>query len=127
MADVRPFRFAVQAYSAESAGAWRDLARKVEELGYSTLHLADHYIGPGPALSATNHPVQTLAAVPAMAVAAEATTTLRVGSRVLCIDYHHPVVLAKELATIDVLSEGRLEAGLGAGWLAGEYEAMGIP
>lgn len=127
MADARPFRFAVQAYSASSATEWRDLARKCEDLGFSTLHVADHYIGPGPALAATNHPVQTLAAVPAMAMAAEATTTLRIGSRVLCIDYHHPVVLAKELATLDLLSDGRLEAGLGAGWLAGEYEAMGIP
>ena len=62
-----------------------------------------------------------------MAVAAEATTTLRVGCRVLCVDYHQPVVLAKELATLDLLSDGRIEAGLGAGWLAGEYEAMGIP
>jgi probable F420-dependent oxidoreductase len=127
MADARPFRFAVQAYSASSATEWRELARKVEDLGYSALHLADHYIGPGPALAATNHPVQALAAVPAMAMAAEATTALRIGSRVLCIDYHHPVVLAKELATLDLLSDGRLEAGLGAGWLHGEYDAMGIP
>src|SRR5205085_7831746 len=101
--------------------------RKCEDLGFSTLHVADHYIGPGPALAATNHPVQSLAAVPAMAMAAESTTTLRIGSRVLCIDYHHPVVLAKELATLDLLSDGRIEAGLGAGWLAPEYDAMGIP
>src|SRR5437868_3364389 len=112
MADARPFRFAVQAYSASSASEWRELARKCEDLGYSTLHVADHYIGPGPALAATNHPVQTLAAIPALAMVAEATTTLRIGSRVLCIDYHHPVVLAKELATLDLLSDGRLEAGL---------------
>jgi probable F420-dependent oxidoreductase len=124
---TRPFRFAVQAYTTESAAAWRETARVVETLGYSTLHLADHYIGPGPALAATNHPVQSIAAVPAMAVAAEATTTLRVGCRVFCVDYHEPVVLAKELATLDLLSGGRIEAGLGAGWLAGEYEAMGIP
>lgn len=123
----RPFRFAVQAYAADSGAEWRATARRIESLGYATLHLADHYIGPGPALAATNHPVQSIAAVPAMAVAAEATTTLRVGCRVLCVDYHHPVVLAKELATLDLLSDGRIEAGLGAGWLAGEYEAMGIP
>ena len=123
----RPFRFAVQSYATDHAAAWRATARKTEALGYSTIHLADHYIGPGPALSATNHPVQSIAAVPAMAVAAEVTTTLRIGCRVFCADYHHPVVLAKELATLDLLSDGRIEAGLGAGWLAGEYEAMGIP
>ena len=122
-----PFRFAVQAYDASSASEWRALARQAEDLGYSTLHLADHYIGPGVALTPTNHPVQTIAAVPAMAMAAEATTTLRLGCRVFCVDYHHPVVLAKELATMDLLSDGRIEAGLGAGWLAGEYGAMGIP
>jgi probable F420-dependent oxidoreductase len=61
-----------------------------------------------------------------MAMAAEATSTLRVGCRVLCIDYHQPVVLAKELATLDLLSGGRLEIGLGAGWLSREYDAMGI-
>ena len=71
--------------------------------------------------------MQSIAAVPAMAVAAEATTTLRIGCRVFCVDYHEPVVLAKELMTLDLLSDGRIEAGLGAGWLAGEYEAMGIP
>jgi probable F420-dependent oxidoreductase len=123
----RPFRFAVQSYATDHAAAWRATARRTEALGYSAIHLADHYIGPGPALKATNHPVQSIAAVPAMAVAAEVTTTLRIGCRVFCADYHHPVVLAKELATLDLLSEGRLEAGLGAGWLAGEYEAMGIP
>jgi probable F420-dependent oxidoreductase len=123
----RPFRFAVQSYATDDATAWRATARRTEALGYSTLHLADHYIGPGPALKSTNHPVQSIAAVPAMAVAAEVTTTLHVGCRVFCADYHHPVVLAKELATLDLLSDGRIEAGLGAGWLAGEYEAMGIP
>ncbi len=124
---THPIRFAVQAFSAPSASAWRELARKAETLGYSTLHLADHYIGPGPQLDPTNHPVQDLAAVPAMMAAADATTTLRVGCRVFCTGYHNPVVLAKQLATIDLLSEGRLEAGLGAGWLANEYDAMGIP
>jgi probable F420-dependent oxidoreductase len=122
----RPFRFAVQSFSAPSGAVWRERARQAEALGYSALHLADHLIGPGPALAGTNHPVQDLAAVPAMAVAAEATTTLRVGCRVFCQDYRHPVVLAKEAATLDLLSEGRLELGLGAGWLRAEYEALGI-
>lgn len=122
----RSFRFAVQSFSAPDARTWRERARRVEALGYSALHLADHFIGPGPALAAGNHPVQTLAAVPAMAVAAEATRTLRVGCRVFCIDYRHPVVFAKEAATLDLLSEGRLELGLGAGWLRSEYEATGL-
>ncbi len=124
---AKVFRFAVQSFSASSGAEWRDRARKVEELGYSALHLADHFMGPGEALQATNHPVQELAAVPAMAVAAEATRNLRIGCRVFCIDYRHPAVLAKEAATLDLLSEGRLELGLGAGWLQAEYEAAGIP
>ena len=84
-------------------------------------------IGPGPALAATNHPVQDLAAIPAMAVAIEATSTINIGSRVFCTDYRQPVVFAKEMATLDFFSEGRLELGIGAGWLQGEYEAMGVP
>ena len=123
---TRPFRFAVQSFHADSAKEWREGARKIEDLGYSALHLADHIIGPGPALEATNHPLQTLAAVPAMAVAAEATTRRRVGCRVFCIDYRQPAMLAKEAATLDFFSEGRLELGLGAGWLKDEYGAMGI-
>src|SRR3954454_16068958 len=124
---ARPFRFAVQAWNATSAKGWRDTARWVEDHGFSTLHLADHYAGPGRAMEAANHPAQALAAVPAMAMAAEATDTLRVGCRVFCVDYHVPAVLAKEAATIDLLSDGRLELGLGAGWIRSEYEAMGVP
>lgn len=127
MSNPRRFRFAVQSFSAQSAKEWRERARRVEELGYSTLHLADHFLGPGEALASTNHPVQELAAVPAMAMAAEATSTLRIGCRVFCIDYRHPAVLAKEAATLDLLSEGRLELGLGAGWIRAEYEAANIP
>jgi len=121
-----PFRFGLQAYAPESGKQWRELARKAESSGFSSFHLADHIIGPGPALAATGHPVQTVAAIPAMAVAAEATSTIKVGCRVLCVDYRNPVMLAKEVATLDFFSEGRLELGLGAGWLQGEYEAVGI-
>ena len=121
-----PFRFGLQAYAPESGRQWRELARKAESSGFSSFHLADHIIGPGPALAATGHPVQTVAAIPAMAVAAEATSTIKVGCRVLCVDYRNPVMLAKEVATLDFFSEGRLELGLGAGWLQGEYEAVGI-
>jgi probable F420-dependent oxidoreductase len=121
-----PFRFAVQSFSASSATEWRERVRRVETLGYSALHLADHILGPGKVIAAANHPIQELAAIPAMAVAAAATTTLRVGCRVFCVDYRHPAVLAKEVATLDLLSEGRIEIGLGAGWLRGEYEAIGM-
>ena len=123
----KPFRFGLQAYAPNSGKEWRELARKAEASGFSSFHLADHIIGPGPALTATGHPVQTVAAIPAMAVAAEATSTIKVGCRVLCVDYRNPVMLAKEVATLDFFSEGRLELGLGAGWLQGEYEAIGVP
>ena len=127
MSTTKPFRFAVQSYRVDKPSEWRERARRIEELGYSTLHVADHYIGPGPMLEATSHRAQTVAAVPALAVAAEATTTLRIGSRMFCIGYHQPVVLAKEAASLDFFSEGRLELGLGAGWLENEFMAMGIP
>jgi len=81
----RPFRFAVQSFSATSGNEWRERARRTEALGYSALHLADHILGPGPAIAKSNHPIQELAAVPAMMSAAEATTTLKVGCRVFCI------------------------------------------
>lgn len=124
---TRAFRFGLQGYAPTSAKEWRDTAKKAEDLGYSSFHLADHVIGPGPALTPTGHPVQTVAAIPAMAVAAEATSSIKIGCRVLCVDYRNPVMLAKELATLDFFSDGRLEIGLGAGWLQNEYEAMGIP
>jgi probable F420-dependent oxidoreductase len=122
----RPFRFAVQSFAPTTAQEWRDEAKRAEDLGFSAFHLADHVIGPGPKLAATRHPVQTVAAIPAMAVAAEATSTIKVGCRVLCVDYRQPVMLAKELATLDFFSGGRLEMGLGAGWLENEYDAMGV-
>ena len=123
----RPFRFGCQAYGPNNRTEWFDTARQAEDLGYSTLHVADHYFGPGPAMEEASHSLQTVACVPAMMAAAAATESIKIGSRVICVDYHHPVVLAKELATIDLLSDGRLEAGFGAGWVASEYAAMGIP
>jgi probable F420-dependent oxidoreductase len=122
---MRAFRFAVQSFNAESAAQWKDRARAAEDLGYSALHLADHLLGPGPALAKTNHPPQNLAAVPAMATAAAVTGRLKVGCRVFCVDYRPAVVLIKEAMTLDLLSDGRLEFGIGAGWLAEEYRAMG--
>jgi len=121
-----PLRFAVQATNAAGAREWRDTARKVQDLGYSTLFLADHYLGPGPAQRAARTPRQDLAPIAAMATAAAVTETLRIGCRVFCVDYHVPAVLAKEAATLDLLSDGRLELGIGAGWSGVEYTAMGL-
>jgi probable F420-dependent oxidoreductase len=124
--DRPPFRFAVQATNAAGRHEWRDTVRKVEDLGYSTLFLADHYLGPGPAQKAARTPRQDLAPIAAMAAAAAYSETLRIGCRVFCIDYHVPAVLAKEAATLDLLSGGRLEMGIGAGWSEVEYTAMGL-
>ncbi|GLE53744.1 TIGR03621 family F420-dependent LLM class oxidoreductase [Mycobacterium montefiorense] len=124
--DRPPFRFAVQATNAAGGREWRDTVRKVEDLGYSTLFLADHYLGPGPAQRAARTPRQDLAPIAAMAAAAAVTETLRIGCRVFCVDYHVPAVLAKEAATLDLLSDGRLELGIGAGWSEIEYGALGL-
>ena len=110
----RPFRFGVQARQAASAAEWTELARRCETLGYSVLTMPDHFD-------------DSLAPMPALAAAAAVTTELRVGALVFDNDYKHPVVLAKELATLDVLSEGRVEIGLGAGWMRSDYEQSGIP
>src|ERR1700761_8340784 len=124
--DRPPFRFGVQATNAAGGSGWRDTGRHVEDLGYTTLFVADHYLGPGPAQQAAHTPRQDLAPIAAMAAAAAVTETLRVGCRVFRIDYHVPAVLAKEAATLDLLSDGRLEMGIGAGWSETEYNAMGL-
>ena len=124
--QARSFRFSVQAFEAASGAEWLATARRAEELGYSTLFTTDHYFGPGTIASESGHRPVDVAPISAITAAALATTTLRVGCRVFCVDYHNPVVLAKELATIDLLSDGRLEVGLGAGWVAAEYEGLGI-
>jgi probable F420-dependent oxidoreductase len=113
MTSKHPFRFGVQASTAADAAEWTGLARRAEALGYSTLTMPDHF-------------GDQLAPVPALMAAAAVTTSLRVGALVWDNDYKHPVVLAKELATIDVLSGGRLEIGIGAGWMASDYEQSGI-
>lgn len=124
---TRPFRFGLQAFEATTAAEWFDLVHRVEDLGYSTLFSSDHYFGPGAISDASGHRPVDLAPLTSIAMAAAVTSTLRVGCRVFACDFHHPVVLAKELATLDVLSGGRLEVGLGAGWVRDEYEGLGIP
>jgi len=126
MAANRPFRFSAQAFQAESLAQWSDTARQAEDLGYSTLFTTDHYFGPGAIAEGSGHRPVDVAPIAASMAAASVTSTLRVGCRVFCVDYHQPVVLAKELATLDMLSGGRLEVGLGAGWVAAEYEGLGI-
>lgn len=122
MPEQRPFRFGAQVNTVTTGGEWRDLARRVEDLGYSTLFLSDHYLD----RDLPDAAVMSVAPIAAMATAAAVTSTLRIGCRVFCIDYHVPAVLAKETATLDLLSDGRLEVGIGAGWSAGEYGAMGL-
>ena len=110
----RTFRFGVvTSGNAQSQGSWVALARRAEELGYATLLMPDR-----PSIGG-------LAPLTALAVAATATTSLRVGSYVFCNDYRHPVMLAKEAATLDLLSGGRFELGLGAGVSPTDYPADG--
>jgi probable F420-dependent oxidoreductase len=109
----RRFRFGAQLSFAGAGGAWAAKARRIEELGYSTLCVPDHFD-------------DQLAPMPALMAAAAATTMLRVGTLVLDNDYRHPLVTAKEAATVDLLSGGRLELGMGAGWLRSDYEQSGI-
>jgi probable F420-dependent oxidoreductase len=122
----KPFRFAVQSFNAESGGQWAEFARTAEGNGYSTLFTCDHYFGPGEIATESSHAPVGLAPMMAMAMAAAATTTLKVGCRVFAADYHNPVVLAKEIATLDLLSDGRVETGIGAGWIHAEYDGLGI-
>ena len=109
----RPFRFGIAASTAATGLTWAETARHVESLGYSTLFVPDHF-------------GDQLAPLTAVAMAAAATTSLRVGALVFDNDYRHPVVLAKEAATLDLLTEGRVEFGLGSGWKRTDYDESGI-
>lgn len=111
---LRPFRFTVQASRLGHPDELRPLAKRAEDIGASALTVADHLD-------------DQLAPFAALMAAADATTTLRVGSMVFANDYRHPAILAKEAATIDVLTGGRLELGLGAGWMVDDYRAAGLP
>ena len=114
MAHPRPFRFGLMAAKASSGADWVATARKAEDLGYSALLMPDHY-------------GDQLGVIPALTAAAAATTNLRVGSLVFANDFRHPALLAKDTATIDLLSDGRLEVGVGAGWMDDDYSWTGVP
>lgn len=115
----RPFRFGIISETFQSQEQWFDLGRRAEALGYDTLlvrdHLAPDYFGP------------QFAPMGALAALAGVTSTLRLGTMVIANDFRHPVILVKEAATLDVLTGGRFELGIGAGWLRSEYEATGLP
>jgi len=108
-----PFRFAVQQASAPSGEKWVALARRAETLGYDVLVMPDH-LG------------RQLSPFAALGAAAAATTRLRVGAFVFANDYRHPLMLAREAATLDLLSGGRFEMGLGAGWMTSDYRQLGM-
>ncbi len=99
---------------ARSGTEWTETARKAEDLGYSTLLMPDHF-------------GDQLSPIPALTAAAAVTESLRVGALVFANDFRHPAELAKETATLDLLSDGRLEVGVGAGWMSEDYSATGIP
>jgi alkanesulfonate monooxygenase SsuD/methylene tetrahydromethanopterin reductase-like flavin-dependent oxidoreductase (luciferase family) len=114
MSHPRPLRFGVQVGTAADGAQWAALAQEAEELGYACLLAPDHFD-------------DQLAPIPALTTAAAVTKRLRLASLVLDNDFRHPVMTAKEAATLDLLSNGRLELGLGAGWMATDYERSGIP
>src|SRR5919198_2342172 len=109
---LKPFRFGVTVGRASSRAAWAEKARTLEDLGYATLTVPDHL-------------TDLLAPMPALVSAAAATTRLRVGTNVLNNDFRHPVLVAREAATVDLLTEGRLQLGLGAGHMQAEYDQAG--
>lgn len=113
MAHPRRLRFGAQLPSAAGGREWVRVVQEIEDLGYATLSVPDH-LGP------------QLAPIPALAVAGACTTGLRLTMSVLANDLRNPAMLAKEVATLDVLSDGRVELGLGTGWMTADYDATGI-
>lgn len=110
---MKPFRFGVNVGPSRSRVEWTEKARKIQDLGYDALTVPDHL-------------TDLFAPMPALVSAAEATKTLRVGTNVLNNDFRHPVLVAREAATVDLLTEGRLELGLGAGHMQSEYDQAGL-
>ena len=113
MSKQHSFRFGVNAISSASGDEWRAMACKVEDLGYGVLSVGDHLW-------------TQLAPLTSLMAAADVTSKLRLGSLVFGNDFRHPVILAREAATIDLLSNGRLELGIGTGYAREDYECTGI-
>ena len=113
MDRVKPFRFLADARGIASARELSETVRRAEAIGIDTLVVPDHLI-------------PQLSPVPAMAVIAAVSDRLRISAFVLNNDLRHPAVLAQDLASLDVLSEGRLDVAIGAGWNRSEYEAIGL-
>src|SRR4051812_13468687 len=111
---ARSFRFGVQGRGTPSSEEWTAFARRAEVLGYDVLLLPDHF--------PNGHSV-----MPALAAAGAVTERIRLAPFVVSNDFRHPALLAKDAATIDRLSNGRFELGIGAGWMRSEYEQAGIP
>jgi probable F420-dependent oxidoreductase len=114
MSSPHPFRFGIQGRSTGPRDAWLEMVRRVEALGYSSYLALDHF-------------VRGLDVTASLTAAAMITERLRIGSFVFDNDFRHPALLAKAASTMDVLSGGRLELGIGAGWLKEEYDQTGIP
>ncbi|MEZ0363856.1 LLM class F420-dependent oxidoreductase [Mycobacterium sp. pUA109] len=110
---AREFRFGVGIRGAKSATALQEKARRLEDFGFDVLNVADHLGAPAP--------------FPLLAVAAAATTTIRLGTYVLNACFYKPALLARDIAEVDLLSDGRLEVGLGAGYVREEFEAAELP
>jgi probable F420-dependent oxidoreductase len=110
---MKPFRFGVNIRHAQSRAEWREKARKVEALGYDIFNVPDHL-------------TDLVAPLPALISAVEATKTLKVGTHVLNNDLRHPVLVAREAATVDLLTDGRFQLGLGAGSIQSEYDEVGL-
>jgi len=111
----RKIRFATQSGGQPTGAEWLARAKRLEDIGYATLSMPDHMVG------------GAWSNLPALAAAAAVTTRLRLGNLVLDNDFRNPVVLAREFATLDVISNGRVEIGLGAGWFDRDYQGTGIP
>lgn len=118
MTDPRPFRFGVINETPLPVAEWLQHVRRIERLGYATFLIRDHFV--------PDFFGEQFAPLIALTAAAGVTNQLRIGTIVIDNDYRHPVMLAKEAATLDLLSGGRLELGLGAGWLQREYDAAGM-
>ena len=114
MTHHRQFRFAVQHTHAPDGAAWINMARSAEDSGVSVFSMPDH-LG------------DLFSPIPALAAVAAVTSTIKLSMFVLCNDNRHPGLLAKEIATLDAISNGRVELGLGAGWTRTEYDALGMP